>query len=107
MMSPMKKLLGIVVLVLLLISCAQQSRDDEYSCMLNSASKPRLINITEDRIITDRNIIPIKEETSEKIYGVLDEGTDFEYNITFYTRTKKIKEILNRNIFISNCTQLN
>ena len=110
MIINMKKLLAIVVLGLLLISCAQQNRDDEYSCLIDDKSGSQLVRITNDRIIEKDFTYPIKEETKDKIYGVLFENQKHETNITFYKRTKKLKLIYlvdGEKIFLYDCTQLN
>ena len=73
MISSMKKLLAIVVLGLLLTSCAQQNRDDEYSCSMIGGTETKLINITKDSIIEPMFTYPIKKETKDKIYAVLFE----------------------------------
>lgn len=106
----MKKLLAIMILGSFLASCTQQNRDDEYSCLLDDKSGTRLINITNDRIIDKSFTYPIKEETGEKIYGVLFENQPHETNITFYKRTKKLKMtylIGGEDNFLYDCTQLN
>ena len=106
----MKKLLAIVVLGLLLTSCAQQNRDDEYSCSMIGGTETKLINITKDSIIEPMFTYPIKKETKDKIYAVLFENQKHETNATFYKRTKKLKltyYINGKDDFLYNCTQLN
>ena len=99
-----------MVLGLFLASCTQQNRDDEYSCLISDKSGTQLVNITNDRIIEKDFSYPIKEETKDKIYGVLFENQKHETNITFYKRTKKLKLIYlvdGEKIFLYDCTQLN
>ena len=107
----MRKLLAIVVLGFFLASCVQQNRNDEYSCMYDDKSGTVLINITKDQIIMPNSYTyQIKEETKDKIHGVVFEGKGHEVNITFYKRTKKLKQIYSvgsSEIFILDCTQLN
>lgn len=92
----MKKLLGIVVLGLLCCNIGySEIRNDEYSCMYDDKSGTEPMSITKDEIVwksfDNPFSAPIKKETKKIIYAVIDEGKDYEVNLTFYKKTKKLK----------------
>ena len=115
----MKKLLGIVVLGLLLVSC-NQNRNDEYICKPISQGNysDLYLEIYKDTVKTQ------SEGGSQYTYSILEEKSDrirFGYeglgetqmNQVFYKKTKKfkwdssIKKTDNTFTIIYNCQKLN
>ena len=100
----MKKLLAIVVLGLLLNSCTQQNRNDEYSCRYEFESdSTEYLSVLKDKLIFLSTNYAIEKETSDKI--IANGGIQ---TLTFFKRTKKLKSsYTNGDIWLYNCEQLN
>lgn len=108
----MKKLLGILVLGLLFYNIGySDNRYDKYSCEYADRSGTEPLIITNNEITWDNYAFPltapIKKETKKIIYAVENEGKDFEVNLTFYKKTKKLKLVfVSSDTYKMNCTQL-
>ena len=114
----MKKLLGIVVLGLLLNSCTQQNRNDEYFCKSVDGSRKNLkLEVLKDkvnytRVNSKKFSYEILEEKSDRIvfgYKNLIETKNMSIR-TFYKKTKKLKLEYpgeKTSIAIYNCEKLN
>ena len=95
----MKKLLAIVVLGLLLISCTQQNRNDEYICKFSSGKKPQediTLEISKNTVKLQYEdgtnfTYTILEEKSDRIIFGYTGANEYQQKQTFYKKTKKFK----------------
>ncbi len=94
----MKKLLAIVVLGLLLISCTQQNRNDEYICnpIVKGNHEDLKLEIFKDkvkyaRVNSQEFIYEILEEKSDRIMFGYKRLKSNKNKRIFYKKTKKLK----------------
>ena len=114
----MKKLLAIIVLGLLLASCTQQNRNNEYICnpIVQGNHKDLKLEILADKVKYAR-----VNSDNEFVYDILEEKSDriiFGYSLKpskknkriFYKKTKKLKLEYggkDRLLVVYNCEKLN
>ena len=97
----MKKLLAILVLGLLLASCTQQNRNDEYICKFISGKPHEDVTLEIYKDIVKSKAVDgseytydILEEKSDRIrfgYKFQEENNYVQANNVFYKKTKKFK----------------